>query len=338
MRPAFSVILPLRNVAPWLPECLASLRAQTWRDWEGLCVDDGSSDASGDLLAEALRADTRLHALFQPPSGVSCARNRALARAQGDAIAFLDGDDTVQAWWLAEAHRLLQASQADLVRFGYRRFLPGADAPPSLPPPPHEAPPAVWEGAAAREREARTIPQQGACWLVVLRATLARKATFCETLRVSEDALYLLCLTPHLRRLCVSAATPYDSRVHAGSAMICQWSVEVPLALFRQIEEALQTPPALSPKALAHIALVMVLLWAERRLPAERARFDEVRTAFAALFRPNEGRDGLHLSHLQAHWRWAVRCYRLGFGAWGIRLVSWLAQRYGAVRARVCHG
>lgn len=338
MSPAFSVILPLRNVAPWLPECLASLRAQTWRDWEGLCVDDGSSDASGDLLAEALRADTRLHALFQPPSGVSRARNRALARAQGDAIAFLDGDDTVQAWWLAEAHRLLQASQADLVRFGYRRFLPGADAPPSLPPPPHEAPPAVWEGAAAREREARTIPQQGACWLVVLRATLARKATFCETLRVSEDALYLLCLTPHLRRLCVSAATPYDYRVRAGSAITGRWSVETPLAVLAKVRALLREHTPIAPMALTRFAFTAVQMWVERRLPAERARFDEVRTAFAALFRPNEGRDGLRLSHLQAHWRLAVRCYLLGFGAWGMRLVSWLAQRYGAVRARVRRG
>lgn len=336
MNPTFSVILPLRNVAPWLSECLASLRAQTWRDWEGRCVDDGSTDGSGRLLAETLREDPRLHAIFQPPSGVSRARNRALGLAQGDAVAFLDGDDTVQNWWLAEARRLFQETRADLVRFKCRRLLAGSTLPKRLPPP-GDTRHTVWEGGAARERETQTIPQQGACWLVLLRTSLARKAAFCERLRIAEDSLYLLHLTPHLRRLCESDATPYDSRVHAGSAMINRWSADIPLAVLGHIAEALRERPPLSPEALAHVALVIVLLWSERRIPAERRRFGEVRVAFATLFRPNEGKEGLRPGLLRAHWRPAARCYLLGFGPWGLRFVSWVARRCGAFRARFRH-
>lgn len=333
----FSVILPLRNVAPWLPECLVSLRTQTWADWEGLCVDDGSTDGSGSLLAEALREDARLHAIFQPPSGVSRARNRALERAQGDAVAFLDGDDTVQCWWLAEACHLFQETHADLVRFGFRRLVGETSLPKHLPPPARPPHCAVWEGEAARAHQTRRLLRQGACWLVVIRATLARRAAFCETLHIAEDAIYLLCLTPYLQCLCETSATPYDYRVRAGSAIVSRWSVETPLAVLKKIGVLLNERPSVAPVALARLAFSVVLMWSERRLPTERFRFDEVRTAFANLFRPNAGKNGLRLDLLQAHWRPAVRCYLYGLGPWGIWLVSWMARRYGALRARFHH-
>lgn len=331
----FSVILPLRNVAPWLPECLASLRAQTWSDWEGLCVDDGSTDGSGEMLAETLRGEARFRAVFQPPSGVSRARNRALARARGDAVAFLDGDDRVQEWWLAEAARCFRETQADLVRFGFRRVREGDSMPKRLPPPPEEGRPVVWEGVAAREREALMLLKQSACWQTVIRATLARKSVFCEALRMAEDAIYRLRLTPYLRRLCESAVTPYDYRIRAGSTIMRPFPVEIPLAALAEIGALLDERCPVAPKVLARLAFCVVLMWSERRIPAERPRFGEVRRAFSALFRPEGG--GLRLKLLQAHWRPAILWYLSGFGPWGIWVTSWVLRRYGALRARFRH-
>ena len=93
MTPFVSIIIPVYNVAPYLRECLDSVLAQTFADWEAICVDDGSSDGSGTILDEYAARDQRFRVLHQKNSGVSAARNVALQVALGKWITFLDGDD-----------------------------------------------------------------------------------------------------------------------------------------------------------------------------------------------------------------------------------------------------
>lgn len=93
--PAFSVIVPVYNVASYLRECLDSIRAQTFGDWECLCVDDGSTDGSGTILDEHAARDARFRVFHQANAGVSAARNAALSRMAGDAFLFVDGDDSI---------------------------------------------------------------------------------------------------------------------------------------------------------------------------------------------------------------------------------------------------
>lgn len=78
--PFFSVIVPVYNVAPYLGECLDSVLAQTFTDWECLCTDDGSKDGSDLILDAYARRDPRFRITHQPNAGVSAARNRALDR------------------------------------------------------------------------------------------------------------------------------------------------------------------------------------------------------------------------------------------------------------------
>ncbi|HEV7735659.1 MAG TPA: glycosyltransferase [Candidatus Binatia bacterium] len=90
--PRVSVVLATRNQARWLPETLASVRAQTFDDWELLVADDGSTDDTATVLA-TLAGDARLHLLPGKHMERAAARNRALAQAKGRYVAFLDGDD-----------------------------------------------------------------------------------------------------------------------------------------------------------------------------------------------------------------------------------------------------
>lgn len=83
-----SVIIPVRDGARYLPEAIASVRAQTVPAAELIVVDDGSADGSGDV-ALALGADC----IRQAPAGIGAARNAGVRRARGDAVAFLDADD-----------------------------------------------------------------------------------------------------------------------------------------------------------------------------------------------------------------------------------------------------
>ena len=93
MHDTFSIIIPVYNVAPYLRECLDSLLAQTFTDWEAICVDDGSTDESGEILDEYSRRDARIRVIHKRNEGVSVARNRALEIASGEWLTFMDADD-----------------------------------------------------------------------------------------------------------------------------------------------------------------------------------------------------------------------------------------------------
>ena len=90
-----SVIIPIYNAAPYLPEMLQSLLEQTERDLEILLINDGSTDSSADICKAAAQEDVRIRYVFQQNAGVSAARNHALTLAKGEYIAFLDADDRI---------------------------------------------------------------------------------------------------------------------------------------------------------------------------------------------------------------------------------------------------
>ena len=69
MSPKFSIIIPVYNVAPYLRECFDSVLAQTFTNWEAICVDDGSTDGSGEILDEYAARDGRFRVIHQKNAG-----------------------------------------------------------------------------------------------------------------------------------------------------------------------------------------------------------------------------------------------------------------------------
>ena len=93
--PKFSIIIPVYNVEPYLRECLDSVLAQTCADWEAICVNDGSTDGSLEILQEYAAKDARFRIINQPNKGLSAARNAGVHDANGEYILFLDSDDWI---------------------------------------------------------------------------------------------------------------------------------------------------------------------------------------------------------------------------------------------------
>ena len=91
--PAVSVLLPIRQAQETLTACLASLRRQTWTDWECLLLDDGSSDGSGRLCVQVAQADPRFRWLPATHAGLIPTLNRGLEAARAPLLARLDADD-----------------------------------------------------------------------------------------------------------------------------------------------------------------------------------------------------------------------------------------------------
>lgn len=90
-----SVIVPVYNAEKWLDECLQSILAQTFTDFELLLINDGSSDRSDEICRRYALADNRIRLFNISNSGVSAARNLGLDNACGERIVFVDADDTV---------------------------------------------------------------------------------------------------------------------------------------------------------------------------------------------------------------------------------------------------
>lgn len=127
--PTFSVIIPVYNAAPFLRECIGSLitsaKAAGSVPIELVCVDDGSSDGSSDILDElSSEATTRapnvsMRVVHKSNEGASSARNVALNEAKGDWIMFVDADDLVRATYISDiAEAIAIDPNTDLVGFG----------------------------------------------------------------------------------------------------------------------------------------------------------------------------------------------------------------------------
>ncbi|MCC5847521.1 MAG: glycosyltransferase [Verrucomicrobia bacterium] len=91
--PTVSILLPVRNAVHTLPDAVASLRAQTFPDWELLMVNDGSTDDTDACMNAMASGDPRIQVIHQPPLGLVTALNRAAEMANAPLIARMDADD-----------------------------------------------------------------------------------------------------------------------------------------------------------------------------------------------------------------------------------------------------
>lgn len=91
-----SIIIPIYNVEKYLPATVDSVLSQTFRDFELILVDDGSTDTSGKICDQYARIDNRVKVIHKKNEGVSEARNVGVAEARGDYIGFVDSDDIIE--------------------------------------------------------------------------------------------------------------------------------------------------------------------------------------------------------------------------------------------------
>lgn len=117
--PILSVLIPVYNVETYLRECLDSVVNQSMAEIEIICVDDGSTDASGDILDEYAEKGPRIKVIHKEKNeGLLLARKTAVEAATGAYILFLDSDDAIAPGLCAFAEEVTQNEYADIIQFG----------------------------------------------------------------------------------------------------------------------------------------------------------------------------------------------------------------------------
>ncbi len=120
--PEVSVIIPVYNVEKYLPQCLDSVINQTFTDIEIICVNDGSTDESAEILQKYAAKDSRIKVITQENKGLSATRNIGLAHATADYISFIDSDDFISSVFLENLYQAICTTNSDIAGCNFAKI------------------------------------------------------------------------------------------------------------------------------------------------------------------------------------------------------------------------
>jgi len=238
---AVTVVIPVYNVAGYLRTALDSLLAQTARDWEAVCVDDGSTDDSGRILEEYAARDTRFTVVHKRNGGLSSARNAGIGASHGEIILFMDPDDVVGPQWM---QRLVDGiAGVDLV-WGGRLVVTGSGMETESRPQTAPDVGAVYRGDEVRRRVWRAafgyrlrdlykvfLPgglwkrcgrEFGSVWCRAFRRSVIGDLRFDEAVWLYEDAIFLSEYAQRAKSMRVIGDTDYRYFIRPGGMMMAE--------------------------------------------------------------------------------------------------------------------
>ena len=212
--PKVSIIIPCYKVEKYLKRCLDSVLAQTFCEWEAICVDDGSPDDCGQILDEYARQDSRFKIIHQTNQGVSAARNHALEQAAGEFIAFIDSDDVVAPSFLTSLLSALEANpEADISACG---FIKAPEVQPWIE---NDKPALIYHQPFEHYVLHRKPKIASVIWNKLFRRSLLEGLKFDTDLAFGEDLIFLYQVLYRARQMVHLPQDLYFYRLRADSAM-----------------------------------------------------------------------------------------------------------------------
>lgn len=180
-----SVIIPAYNVAEWLPRCIESVINQTYKNLEILIIDDGSTDETGIVADAYAEKDTRITAIHQENHGVSHARNQGLEMVTGDAVSFIDSDDSLELYMYEILVKYMDLYDAEIAHCGYKHIV--GDEVRLV----HDTKRIILQNAhEALDCFVSGRLFGGGLWSKLFRTELIRELKFREDLKINEDILF----------------------------------------------------------------------------------------------------------------------------------------------------
>ena len=216
--PKISVIVPVYNVEKYLRQCLDSILAQTFTDFELLLIDDGSPDTSGTICDEYAALDSRVRVFHKENGGVSSARNLGLDNARGEYVYFIDADDKLYSEALGILLNKMQG--VNIVMAGHKTYNEKGTQ--------IFEPREKYDGCLTREElitlmyEMQRFGYQGYIWTKLFRRSVIDEARlrFDEDLYFNEDRLFIVTYLCAMRgRGVFTTAVVYRYVLRESSAM-----------------------------------------------------------------------------------------------------------------------
>lgn len=202
-----SVIIPVYNVREYIGRCLESVLSQSFSNLEIICVDDGSTDESGDICEQYMRRDNRVRVFHLKNGGVSAARNFALTQMTGEWFAYVDADDWLESDFFEILYRNARQNTCDISACGFFRsskFCIGEKNGNSRIYLFHSSEECIHNYICAGDS------MQGMVWNKLYRSAIFRKIRFNTDVKVNEDCLY----TYDVMRLCKKACLTNEKLYH----------------------------------------------------------------------------------------------------------------------------
>lgn len=218
--PKLSVVVPVYNVSPYLDEALNSVENQTYKDMEIICINDGSTDNSLEILENHAKKDSRIKIINQENRGVSAARNAGIDVAGGKYVYFFDSDDILAPYIMGTSIDLLEKNDADILEFRYLRRLFDEKVDFSE----YSYDPSLVQICEREQGENPFKAFEGTIkvWACVYRKSFLTENSvrFSEDVKISEDVLFNFMCRPYIKKMIKDANIGYCYRTkRPGSAV-----------------------------------------------------------------------------------------------------------------------
>lgn len=220
--PAISVIIPMYNTEAFIKDCLDSLVAQTFTDFEAIIIDDGSTDNGARIAASYASSDSRFRVIGQPNKSLSEARNTGLKIMRGEYVTFIDSDDCVAPNFLETLFYIIRLHQADIACCSIQNFSKSYETEGTSP---ENANSACYtaEKAACISLYQDSLPDYSA-WNKLYKASLWKEKRF-PAGQYFEDLAVIPEILNEANKVAVTKAKLYFYRKHPGSVLASQFDV-----------------------------------------------------------------------------------------------------------------
>lgn len=213
--PLISVIIPVYKTGKYLPECINTLLAQTYQNFEILLINDGSPDDSGQVCDKLALTDDRIRVFHKENGGVSSARNLGLDNAKGEYIAFVDSDDGVSPTFLEERYRNAVETGSDASICDFQ--LVEEDAP-FTPPEDKEYPVLSFPRLEGTRNAIVCKYYAGSCWSPLFKRKLVENVRFRTDVHFAEDVLFVIDALLRADKICYTRKPMYYYVAHPTSS------------------------------------------------------------------------------------------------------------------------
>ncbi len=199
LRPLISVIVPVYNGQDYLEKCIESIETQTYENVEIIIINDGSTDATGQILVRLKEQYENIHVITMEDEGVSAARNAGLDAATGAFVTFVDADDCIRPKMLEILYQGIMDTGSDICGCRFLTWKSDEEWEELLKERYRIDKPKTYQ--AEEYLESEVLNGNSRCWSKLYRRGAIGKLRFKRGLTIGEDMLFLVELLPYVRSI-----------------------------------------------------------------------------------------------------------------------------------------